>query len=85
MVKIFAERKVTTLVHGNKAKLKRLSLALKRCKSIFQIFEIGLIAVQIVLALLPCTSVADFELQWGWGITGQRITGQSCPDWLKMT
>ena len=24
-------------------------------------------------------------IQWGWGITGQRITGQSCPDWLKMT
>ena len=23
--------------------------------------------------------------QWGWDITGQRITGQSCPDWLKMT
>ena len=62
MIKIFAKRKVTTLVHGNKAKLKRLSLALKRCKSIFQIFEIGLIAVQIVLALLPCTSVGDFEL-----------------------
>ena len=25
------------------------------------------------------------QIQWGWGITGQRITGQSCPDWLKMT
>ena len=26
-----------------------------------------------------------YQLQWGWGITGQRITGQSCPDWLEMT
>ena len=24
-------------------------------------------------------------IQWGWGITGQKITGQSVPDWLKMT
>ena len=23
-------------------------------------------------------------IQWGWGITGQRITGQSCSDWLKI-
>ena len=28
---------------------------------------------------------STIQLQWGWGITGQRITGQSCPDWLKMT
>ena len=35
------------LVHGNKAKVKLLSLALLRCKSLFQIFELGLIAVQI--------------------------------------
>ena len=33
----------------------------------------------------PKGKVNLFELQWGWGITGQRITGQSCPDWLKMT
>ena len=33
------------------------SLALLRCKMISQIFELGLIAVQIGLALLPCTSV----------------------------
>ena len=26
-----------------------------------------------------------YILQLGWGITGQKITGQSCPDWLKMT
>ena len=38
-----------TLVHGNKAKLKRLSLVLLRCKSKFEIFELGLIAVQIEL------------------------------------
>ena len=24
-------------------------------------------------------------IQWGWGIKEQRITGQSSPDWLKMT
>ena len=24
-------------------------------------------------------------LQWGWGITGQKIMGQSSSDWLKMT
>ena len=29
--------------------------------------------------------IKHFQVQWGWGITGQRITGQSCPDWLKMT
>ena len=34
----------TTLVHGNKAKLKRPSLALLRCKMTFEIFELGLIA-----------------------------------------
>ena len=37
---------LSTLVHGNKAKLKCLSLALLRCKSKFEIFESGLIAVQ---------------------------------------
>ena len=26
----------------------------------------------------------ELQIQWGWGITGQRITGQSCPDWLKI-
>ena len=46
-----------TLVHRNKAKRKRPSLALLWCKSRFEIFELGLIAVQIGLALLPCTSV----------------------------
>ena len=50
-------RILTSLVHGNKAKLKRPSLALLRCKSKFEMFELGLIAVQIFLALLPCTSV----------------------------
>ena len=24
-------------------------------------------------------------IQWGWAITGQRIMGQSCSDWLKVT
>ena len=24
-------------------------------------------------------------IKWGWGIMGQKITGQSIPDWLKMT
>ena len=29
---------------------------------------------------------AAWAVPWyPWGITGQRITGQSCPDWLKMT
>ena len=32
-------------MHGNKSKLKRLRLALLRCKSKFEIFELGLIAV----------------------------------------
>ena len=40
----------TTLVHGNKAKLKSPSLASLRCKSKFEIFELGLIAVQINLS-----------------------------------
>ena len=35
------------LMHRNKAKLKRTSLALLRCKLTFEIFELGLIAVQI--------------------------------------
>ena len=26
-----------------------------------------------------------FSIQWGWGIRGQKITGQSTSDWLKMT
>ena len=39
----------TTLVHGNKAKLKRPSLALLQCILTFEIFEHGLIAVQITL------------------------------------
>ena len=47
-------------MHGNKAKLKRPSLALLRCKSRFEIFKFGLIAVRInffeflSLALLRC-------------------------------
>ena len=44
----------STLVHGNKAKLKRPSLALLRCKMTFEIFELGLISVQIEhLIFLP--------------------------------
>ena len=35
------------LMYGNKAKLKCPSLALLRCKMNFEIFELGLIAVQI--------------------------------------
>ena len=42
---------------GANRNLKFLSLALSRCKSNFQIFEFGLIAVRISLALLPCISV----------------------------
>ena len=38
---------LSTLVHGNKAKLKRPSWALLRCKSNFSIFEVGLISLQI--------------------------------------
>ena len=38
--------KICTLVHGNKAKQKRPGLALLRCKMTFQIFGLGLIAVQ---------------------------------------
>ena len=33
----------------------------------------------------PVIWLKFYHIQWGWGITGQRITGQSCPDWLKMT
>ena len=40
------EIKISTLVHGNKNKLKRPSLALLRCKLTFEIFELGLISVQ---------------------------------------
>ena len=35
------------MVHGNKAKLNVPSLALLQCKPAFEIFELGLIAVQI--------------------------------------
>ena len=49
--------KRSTLMHGNKAKLKLPSLALLRFKMTFEIFELGHIAVQIGLVLLPCTSV----------------------------
>ena len=31
------------------------------------------------------TGCKQFYLQWGRGSTRQQITGQSCPDWLKMT
>ena len=27
----------------------------------------------------------NYYISWELGITGQRITGQPCPDWLKMT
>ena len=63
-------------MHGNKAKLKRPSLALLRFKITFEIFELGLIAVQnefqvfelgpiavqIRFALLPCTSVLKMKV-----------------------
>ena len=63
-------------MHANKAKLKRPSLALLRFKITFEIFELGLIAVQnefqvfeldpiavqIRLALLPCTSVLKMKV-----------------------
>ena len=49
--------KISTVVLGNKAKLKCASLTLLRCTSKFEIFKPGLIAVRIGLALLPCTSV----------------------------
>ena len=45
------------LVHGHKAKLKRPSLALLRCKMTFKFFELGLSVVQKGLAVLPCISV----------------------------
>ena len=45
---LFIEPKTDTLVHANKAKLKFLSLVLLRCKSKFEIFELGLIAVQLI-------------------------------------
>ena len=44
-----------TLVHGNKAKLKRATLALLRCKMTFEIFDLGLIAVQ-----------NDIQIFWAW-------------------
>ena len=55
----------TTLVHGNKAQLKRPSLALLRCKSKFEIFELGLIAVKIEL----------FNF-WSWPYCGANWTFQ---------
>ena len=30
--------------------------------------------------LLNLMKRAPYKIQWGWG-----ITGQACPDWLKMT
>ena len=43
---MLANTNISTLVHGNKAKLKRSSLALLRCKMTFEIFELVLITVQ---------------------------------------
>ena len=43
---MLANTNISTLVHGNKAKLKRSSLALLRCKMTFEIFELGLIAMR---------------------------------------
>ena len=47
MLKINVKVNLMKLIDGNKAKLKRPSLALLWCKSNFLISELGLIAVQI--------------------------------------
>ena len=47
-----------TLVHGNKVKLKRPNLALLWCKCKFEIFELGLIAVQIEIRIFEVGLIA---------------------------
>ena len=55
---------LTTLVHGNKAILKRPSLALLRCKLNFSFFELGHIAVQLFFRILElCLIAVQTEFQ----------------------
>ena len=56
--KYLEKRQLSTLVHGNKAKLKRPSLALLRCQSKFEILVLGLIAVQIEIRIFEVGLIA---------------------------
>ena len=58
-------QRLTTLVYGNKAKIKRPSLVLLRCKMTFKFFELGLIAVQTDFEIFELDLIAvqnDFPI-----------------------
>ena len=75
---LFIGPKTDTLVHANKAKLKFLSLALLRCKSNFQIFELGLIAVHKKYSKFQgwpyCGATHFFSNFRGWPYCGANQT-----------
>ena len=70
-----------SLVHGNKAKLKRPSLAVLGCKSRFEIFELGLITVQsevfFIFELGLIVVQTDFQNFRGWPYYGANRLGLS--------
>ena len=47
--------------------------------------QINSLAALVYLISFHLRCKSKIVIQWGWDITGQKITGQSCPDWLKMT
>ena len=55
-------------------------LALVTCRAKKQLASCDQLSPASVKAIF-----AIFRIQWGWGITGQKITRQSTSDWLKMT
>ena len=62
-------------MHGNKAKLKRPSLALLRCKMIFEIFELGLIAAQNEFKIFELGLIAaqnDSQILRAWPHCGEK-------------
>ena len=72
------------MVHGNKAKLKRQTLALLRCESNFKIFELGLIAVQTDFqnfGVWPYCSANWFSKFFGLGLIAVQTEIQNFGVW----
>ena len=66
-----------------KSKLQLLFLMF--IAKMFQRFQVVCFLLLYILnCIIKFAKLSEFYIQWGWGITGQRITGQSYPDWLKM-
>ena len=76
----FAEKEVSLINTQRNRNLMTLtfSLFVKNLNLEYQVFMKN-------LSKISQDGVSVNQVQWGWGITGQRTTGQSCPDWLKMT